>query len=272
MTNSIDTKMMITPFSNVNDNFGKKGRILNHIYTELDLEKVKIFLIFISMVFMALSAVITQVLLPDIMEWSGLQVIGFPEPSIISILTDFWGDIYIFALIMIFYGMNTFSAETDIKKQVYFNLSRPISRRTYFMTRYFIRITSVVIIIVISSLIAFWYGMIFFDPLPIERVLLASIIVGFSLASIISVVIMASSYSSTPISAGMGLTFLFIQMIFLLFEPLKWLSPIALSDIWLDIMKGVFDAGDAVLTIIVLILWIIIPGIIGLWLYEKRDL
>ena len=72
-----------------------------HILTEIDLGKKAILLLGIIFIFMAMTSVMTQVLLPNILELTGLEIIGLPEPSSTTILADFFDNIFIIALIII---------------------------------------------------------------------------------------------------------------------------------------------------------------------------
>ena len=243
-----------------------------HILTEINLGKKAILLLGIIFIFMAMTSVMTQVLLPNILELTGLEIIGLPEPSSTTILADFFDNIFIIALIIILYGAGTFSTEIEANKQVYFMLSRPISRKTYYATRTVIRLLGIMVVFIVATLIAYFYGSVFYEELPVERVFISGFIISLSLLSVLAVTMMANAKLSTPASVGIGILFLFYQLLILLIEPLVWLSPMALSGIWGEIILGLADSTEVLLKTMVLLIWIIVPYFIGLFLYERRDL
>ena len=247
-----------------------------HFLVEFNKEKGKLFLVFTLFLFFALTSVVTQIVLPEILDLSGIEIIGLPEPSLMAMLSDFWGDTIIYLIIVIFYGMGTFSSEIEINKPIYFTLSRPVTRKTYFLSRFLIRIIGFFLIFFTASMIIYILGSLYFSPLKVERVILASMILALSLTGILSIIIMASSRFRTMTSAVIGFGFVVYHIFLLLlekpFEWIKWFDPLLLSNIWFETLNGVANSVEFVVYLIALLFWIILPGLIGLLLFENRDI
>jgi ABC-2 type transport system permease protein len=243
-----------------------------NILVEFDLEKKKIMLMFVLFLVFGLTSVVTQIYLPDILALSGFELVNPPQPSLFGVLSDYWGDIVLFALIIILIMMTTFSAELDVNKQVYFYLSRPISRNTYYLTRTLLKVISVMFIFSIASLIVYFYALAFFDQVDFIKIIQSILLLSMSLGSIVAVVIMFSTKFSTGNTGISSFGFIFFQLIIALIEPLKWLSPSSLGNEWVKVLTGTISENNLFLTFFALGLWLIIPMIIGWIFYTKRDL
>ncbi|MDH5401295.1 MAG: hypothetical protein OEY49_02285 [Candidatus Heimdallarchaeota archaeon] len=243
-----------------------------HVKTEFNLEKTKIIAMGMLFLFFGITSVLSQLFLPEILELSDLQVINLPEPTITQILYDFWGDIGLISLIVILYSASTFSSEFGTAKNGYFYLSRPISPRTYFMTRFLIRVIGIIIMFTVSSVITVLYATLFYDSLDMKRVFIASLLMALVLGTISSFVIMMTTKFSNAISGVSGILLLFIQYLVGLVESLKWFSPFVLSNIWPSLLIGSVDTIELILHFIVLCLWIGVPCLLGWYYYGIKDL
>lgn len=246
--------------------------ILNHLFVEIDLEKTKILLLGLLFVGMGFMSVVTQVMLADIIKWAGFELVSPPQSSLVGVLNDFWGDAVMIALILAIYGMSTYSGELEVGKPIYFNLARPISRETYFLTRFAVRAIGVMGMYILASLITYCYSLVFFDGFPIDRVIVATCLVAFGPTTVLALVMMASSRLSTVLSAIVGVIFVVVQFLVGMVPPLKWFSPLTLMNEWTNVLSGEISFLDLFLTYSTLTLWIIVPCIVGLVLYKQRDL
>lgn len=247
-----------------------------HFKIEFELERSKLLLIGVVMLFFAVTSVIAIVLLPDLLKLSGVEIIGFPEASTVFVLSDFWNDSLLYFIIIILYAMGTFSSEIDGNKPIYFKLSRPISRRSYYLTRTLIRILGIVFVFTLAGIVAYLLASVYYEQIALEKVIIASIINSLAVGSLISIVIMSSASFKTTTSAFIGIGFVFYQIIVSIFEQafdwIKWFNPQSLSSTWMDVIKDTIEISDIISSILALSMWIIIPIIIGLIIYEKRSI
>ncbi|MCY3414552.1 MAG: hypothetical protein INQ03_23085 [Candidatus Heimdallarchaeota archaeon] len=247
-------------------------RIRIHILTEFELDRSKILSMTLLFLFFGLSAVVMQLYLPDILKMSEIEIINLPEPSIQAILIDFWGDISLLSMIIILVTMSTFSAELDVNKNGYIYLSRPISRTTYYVTRYLVRVIGFSLAFALASVLTYGYALLFFDPIDTGQFVLAIMLLMMNIAVVTSLVIAVSTVFNSTISGLLGFVFLFLQMLIGLIEPLKWLSPFTLAGIWKEIIFGLDGSSELGWHVLALSLWIVIPGLAGLIYYNRRDL
>ncbi|MFV2016159.1 MAG: hypothetical protein ACC656_12065, partial [Candidatus Heimdallarchaeota archaeon] len=244
--------------------------------TEFSLEKSKLVLIFIALLIIATMSVVSIILLPDLLALSGIEISGLPDPSTTFVLADYWGDLTLYIFITILYGMGIFSSEIDNNKPIYFKLSRPVSRRSYYLIRSLIRIVGFFIISTLTSLYVYFFSSLYFDTLDLASVILSSVIISLSLVSFLSVVIMASAKFRTLVSDVIGISFFFFQILTFLFQSafewLKWINPLSLSTIWKNIIGNIAESGEILTTIVALCIWIIVPTTLGLLMFVKRDI
>ena len=243
-----------------------------HLRTEMELDKSKLLGIAVLFVFFGLTSVLTQMFMPQIMKLSKLEITNLPEPSIKSVLADYWGDIVTFSMILILFFMSSFSSELDINKSVYFYLARPISRETYYLTRFWLRVLAVIVLYFITSLLIYGYALFYFEPIPFSDILLSSILVSLALGASTALIIALSSWLSTSKAGIVGFIILVVQLLLSLIKPLEWISPTALASPWQDVLSGTFDASTYLMHVLALLGWIIVPCIAGLLYYRRRDL
>jgi len=263
---------------NQKDKVKKRANLRAHLMIELELEKMRIIVIGVILLFSGIIAVITQLYLPELMEMSGMELANPLEGSMKGVFLDFWGDmVLIGGIIAVFYGMGSFASETGVNKTIHFLLSRPISRKRYFLSRFILKNTIISTIFIVVSLVVYLYGAIYFEPMNFGSFIMACLLLALMLSGILSVVMMISSKMSSTSTAAIGFGFLVIQIILSLelftnaFESLKWISPVSISSYWMDLVEGDPISG-ALLKVITLLLWIIIPGFLGNLFYSKRDL
>lgn len=270
-TNINDTLLIKTP------TFSRLTTYLANIRVELDQAKMKFFIVLIILVFSGLTSVVSQKYLNQILELSGIQPKNPITPTMITFLQDFLGNFMLYVIIIIVFGAGTFSNEVEVNKQVYFLLSRPISRRNYFFTRSLILSFGIALVTIIGSLIVYLYALLFFEALPFDKVLLIFILSSFQYSSMYAFMILYCAKYNQAISWVLGVLTFFsgtiIQVLANIYDPLKWLSPFAISNDSLNFLIGKLSFLDVVLEILVLIfIWTILPILLAWFLYKKRDL
>jgi ABC-type transport system involved in multi-copper enzyme maturation permease subunit len=226
--------------------------------------------------FLGLMAIVTQIFMEDLMELAGLTIIGLPPPSVYAVLVDFWGDlIFMGGIIAIFYGTTAFSSDLGVDKKIFFTLNRPISRSTHYLGKSFIKLLILLIIQIITSIVIYLLATSFYDGYNLGAFLLASVLVSLPLNVLLSFILMLNSRVSTSATAIGGVLFLFLQLfmgIFIdLFDWLIWFAPLHLSNNWHELLLD-GEYSNSLTRILALILWMIVPIIIGNSLYNKRDL
>ncbi len=252
------------------------SRGLKHISILIELELKSFFILLTIFTFVGFIGAISQIFLPELLALSGLQIIGLPDPSMFAIFVDFWGDLALMgAIVAIFYGVSAFSADLDVDKKIFFILNHPVSRTQHYLGKSLVKLLSVFLVVLISSIITYLFGLVFYPGFEILSLLLATGMLGMTIAAILSIVLMLNSRLSTSGTAiSMGIYFLFTTIISFLvpfYDYLKWLSPFKLSDLWAQIIL-VDEYADVLLHFIGLSMTIIIALTIGNYLYNKRDL
>lgn len=240
--------------------------------TELELDRVKFLVIFVMFLFLGLTSVVMQLFLPEILEFSGIEVLNLPDPSIESILLDYWGDITIQSMIIILVCMSSFSSELDINKTGYIYLARPISRGNYFLTRFILRVGMVILAFILGSFLSILYACLFFPAIDWGAFLLSAILLSLNLGSIASISISLSTKYQSSISGGIAFLVMIVQLMIGSINKLKSFSPFALSGIWKEIIFQKSNTFDIWINLFSLMIWILLPGIFGFIQYRRRDL
>lgn len=263
--------------STVVPKYSKLSRLIANIRVELDQAKIKFLIIFVFFVFTGLTSVISQKYLNQILELSGIQLKTPLTPSMTSFLKDFLGNLGIYVLIIIIFGGGTFSNEVEINKQVYFLLSRPISRSTYYLTRSIILSAGMAITTLLSSFVVYFYANLYFEPLDIGTISWIFLLTSLQYSSMYAFMIMYSAKYNQVTAWVLGiLTYVSGSVIAFLtqfYDPLKWLSPFYLSNDFINILNGSLKAVDLTEYFIVLVvIWTILPILIGWFFYRRHDL
>lgn len=249
-----------------------KSALIPHLKVEFENYKLKLLIISFVILFNGLSAVLTQVYLSDILKFSGIQVVNPPTPSLMSLLAKFFGDSSIYIIMLILIGMGSFSNELEINKPVYFTLSRPISRRTYYFSRTILQVVGNAFVTALTSLIIYFYSLIYFDPLSLDKILLALFVLSLQYASFYAIMIMFSTKFSPSIAGVLGfLTYIFM-ILMSISDAFKWFSPLSLSGMWTKIVTTSVSTSDFFTTILALLAWIMVPILIGWIIYKRRDI
>ncbi len=245
---------------------------LTHARVELDQAKMKILIVSVILIFTGLTSVLSQKYINEILAYAGYALQNPPTPTMGSFLQDFLGNSTLFVIIIILLGMGTFSNELDVNKQVYFTLSRPISRSEYYITRSIILTVGMAIATILSSLIVYFYATWFFASIAFNKINLILLMISFQYASIFAIMIMFSSQYGSAAAGTLGFITYLSEAIISIFEPLKWFSSIALSNDWTKIYAGTISNSDLFFEFLALIIWTIVPLIIGWFVYQRRDL
>ena len=252
--------------------YSKYACIKAHFKVELDNAKLKLLIVFFLLLFSGFTSVISQVYMNDILKMSGFVLANPVQPTMISFLADFLGDSSLYALIILLIGMGTFSNELEINKQVYFTLARPVSRTSYYFTRTLVLTVGIIFTVIGGSAVIYTYSMVYFDPLPIYKIVLILILVSLQYSAMFSLIIMFSAKFNQTIAGVLGFLTFISETILTLFPPLKWLSVLSLSGDWTKIIDNSISTIDLGLDFLALVVWIIVPIIIGWKIYQKRDL
>lgn len=245
---------------------------LAHIRVELDQAKMKILIVSLVLLFTGLTSVLSQKYMNEILASVGYALQNPPTPTMGTFLQDFLGNSTLFVIIIILLGMGTFSNELDVNKQVYFTLSRPISRSEYFFTRSLVLTIGMTLATILASLIVYVYATMFFTPMAFDKLILILLLVSFQYASIYTIMIMFSSQYGSATAGLLGFVTYLSEVVISIFEPLKWFSTIALSNDWIKIYNDSISASDLTLEFLTLFIWTIVPLIIGWFIYQRRDL
>lgn len=252
---------------------GKKGAsFLSHFKVEYENNRIKLLILGIIIVFNGFSSVFSEVYLNEILTLAGYSLINPPSPSLMGFLNNFVGDSSLYIIIIIIFGMGSFSNEVEVNKQVYFTLSRPISRKAYFFTRTLLLTIGIAVIYIIASLIVYFYSLLFFEPISLDKIMLAIVMASLQNASFYAIMIMLSVTYNQMTAGILGFTTFLGAEIVTLIEPLRWFSPISLSGIWMDILVNKESLSDFLTTTFSLLLWIIVPIFIGWLVYKRKDL
>lgn len=249
---------------------------LKHLSILIELEFKSFIILLIMFTFFGFIAVLGQVFLPELMELTGLHIIGLPEPSMFGIFVDFWGDLTLIgAIVAIFYGVTAFSSDLDVDKKIFFILNHPVSRTQHYLGKSLVKLLSMFTVILLSSVIIYLIGLTYYPGFELKSFIMATSILGLTMASILSIVLMLNSRLSTSGTAiSMGVYFLITTILSFLtpfYAYLKWLSPFELSHLWAQIIL-VDEYADTLEHFVGLILIIVVALTIGNYLYNKRDL
>ncbi|MHA2254397.1 MAG: hypothetical protein ACXAD7_28910, partial [Candidatus Kariarchaeaceae archaeon] len=152
---------------------------LTQLKIEFELQMKTNLIIFIIFSFFFVLSVLTQVYLTEIMELSGLDIEDLPEPSMEEAFADIWGDfLFMGAIVIIFLGASAFSPYFGVERQIYFILNRPLSRNDYYLARSIVRIVGLLLVLLLTSILGYLFGSIFFEPIDFIIVLSGSLILG----------------------------------------------------------------------------------------------
>ena len=246
--------------------------LIPHLKVEFDNFKLKLLIIGFIILFNGFTAVITQIYLADILKLTGLDITNPPSPSLMNFLLKFFGDSIMYIIIIILIGMGSFANELEANKQVYFTLSRPVSRKRYYFSRTLMQVIGIAVTVAAASLFIYGYSLVYFQALPIDKILLALFVISLQYASFYAIMVMFSTKFNTSIAGVLGfLTYIFMTIIGV-FDTLKWFSPLSLSSIWPKIITNNVNLNDFLTTIVTLVAWIIIPILIGWIIYKRRDI
>ncbi len=243
-----------------------------HLHVELDQAKFKLLVFLFVLLLNGFSTLFSDLFMKEIFKMQGIDLPNLPDPSLLGFLEKFFGSIDAYLIIIILLGMGTFSNELEINKQVYFTLARPVSRSTYYFTRALILVLGYGLVYLIGSSFIYAYSLLFFESIPLERVLLILIINALQFTGFFAIIIMVSSKFNQLTTGILGFLVYLVEYVLTLFDPLKWFSLIALDSYWTNIFTKSENFIDLTGTIVALVLWTILPIMVGWYFYKKRDL
>ena len=246
------------------------------VAVQIDLQKKSFFILLMVFMFFGLTSLVTQYYTNDILKLSGLEITNLPDPSFRMAFSDIWGDFLFVSVIGSFFiSASLFSSEVQQGKTVYILLNRPITRRQYFLTRSIISLLGYFVILTVDSVIMYLIGSLIFPSIPFVDVIVASTMISLGVVGFISLQLMINSkYSgstTTIYSLFMMIGFLAVSPFLQYFDWLKYTNPFSLTDIWSAILFD-SDYSGIWLNLLALLAWIVVPILIGMRYYEKRDL
>lgn len=254
----------------------KKSLYLAHIRVELDLAKLKLLIVFLILVFFGLTTVFSQKYVNQILQATGVRLKNSIKTTMLSFVTKYISNLNLFVLMIIVLGMGTFASELEGNKQVYFTLARPISRVNYYVTRSLILTIGTGIMTFIGSLLVYLYATMYFKPLALEKIVLTFLFISLLYSSMYAIMILLSTKYTQMTAGVLGFLIFLVETVIAVlsssYDPLKWFSILALSDQWLKIYRGTITPLDVTTEVIALVLWTVIPLLLGLVIYSKRDL
>ncbi|MFX0172932.1 MAG: hypothetical protein ACFE9L_13540, partial [Candidatus Hodarchaeota archaeon] len=149
-----------------------------------------------------------------------------------------------------------------------------ISRTEYALARILSRLFTLISPFVFATLIGWIYLGIAFETFPFEKLFWSSFML-ILLFTYLCITTSALSSATTTLIAGIGsITISIVQFSISAFEPLNMLSPLTLANIWTEIItKQTFKFTQELFINIGLLLgWIVIPLLIGIYVLKTRDL
>jgi hypothetical protein len=238
-------------------------------------EKFKFFLLTLIFSFLGITAAIGIFYMDEIMSLLGFE--DFPmivTPSSQIVFLDFFGDFTLFGLLIMSLGsMNLFASDIE-SGAICFSLSRPISRRSYTISKMIVRVLALTLPLVLASFITWSYIGFVFEILPIDQLIgaLLPLVLLFLYMGFLSSFF--SSRFSTVNAGFVTIGVLIAQFAISIFEPLELLSPFALSSFWADILSlpsWQFNS-EILRKYFFLICWLLLPFFATVFSMEKRDL
>jgi len=254
-----------------------KTVMMSHLQVQSDLEKKGIISIILILLFFGLTDLFSEIYIDEIIKLADPNLnIQLPEPSYVSIFSSIFSDMLSIGIIVaIFFGFRAFSGEISVDKQVYYFMARPITRRQYYLTKSIIRSIGLVLAIFITSMIAYGLAAIYLPPMSFVVILGGTWIVILGVIANFHLALMFNAKYSSGITALLTGGFFFFEIFVGSFATyikwLKWTSPMNLASIWSKILMNQ-DFSNFTIHSIVLLLWIIIPLIVGTYWYDNRDL
>ena len=238
-------------------------------------EKFKFLLLTVVFSFLGIIAIIGILYMDEIMSIFGFE--DFPmivTPSSQVVFLDFFGDFSLYGLFIMSLGsMGLFALDIE-SGAISFSLTRPISRRSYTISKMIARVLALTIPFVLASIVTWSYIGLVFEVLPIGQfigALLPIILLFFYMGFLAS---FFSSRTSTINAGFVTIGVLIVQFAISIFEPIELLSPFALSSFWADILSDTtwrFNI-EILGKYLVLICWLILPFVFTVYCMEQRDL
>jgi len=249
---------------------------VTQVKIEAELQFRSSVVIFLVFAFLALSSVVTQYFLPDIIQLSGLDIVNLPEPSMQGAFEDVWGDfLFTGAIVVIFIGSASISQYFGADRPIYFLLSRPLSRNDYYYARSAVRGISLLAILQLTSILVYILGSILFDPIDFAIVVSSSLVLGLALTSFLFMLQMVNTRLETFPTVGVGIVVLVIMTLISLLSGyldfLTWFSPFSLASIWPAILHDQ-DYSRFWINSLALVIWNAVPLYIGSLLFRNRDI
>ncbi len=238
-------------------------------------EKLKFALLTVLTTLLCIVAIISTFYIDELMSLLGFE--NFPplfEPSATVAFLDFLGDQVLFGLLIMSLGtMGVFASEIE-SGSISYSLTRPISRKAYTASRVTARVLALTAPLILGSIIGWIYMSLMFEQLPLEILFVAilPIVILFLYMGFLTA-FFSSRFSS--LNAGLITIFILILQSTLAFlEPLEFLSPFALSNIWSEVLiNGKLEFTIEILgKFLGLISWTIISFVATLISMDRRDL
>lgn len=250
--------------------------ILTQMKIEMELQLRSLIVIFLVFCFISMTDVVSQLFLPEIIKFSGLEVVNIPEPSIQGAFDSVWGDfLFTGAIVVIFLGSTTISQYFGVDRPIYFLLSRPLTRDDYYYARALVRGIGLLVVVLLTSVLVYILGISLFDSIDFIIVISSSLVLGLAMTSFLFILQMINTRIETFPTAGIGIVILVIMTLISVvsgyLEVLTWFSPFSLASIWSDILHNQ-DYSKFWLNSLVLIIWNVIPLLLGSLLFNKRDI
>lgn len=237
-------------------------------------ERIKFVILFFLFMFQVISSIISIFYMEELFALFGFDFIIPVPPTGEAAFQDFFGDQLLFGIIIMALGTMGIFASNIENGSISFSLARPISRSEYALARILARIMALVTPFFIASFIGWIYMGIFFDVLPLEKLLWSLIPLGL-LFIYFGVITSALSTRTSALTAGLIAIGIFIvQFTISAFAPLELLSPFTPANIWIEILNSSNIQWDQQIVMKIGLLggWILIPLISGIYSLNTRDL
>ncbi|MFX0125923.1 MAG: ABC transporter permease subunit [Candidatus Hodarchaeota archaeon] len=235
-------------------------------------ERYKFMILLIIFVFQVLSSIISIFYMEELLTLFGFDFISPVPPTGEAAFLDFFGDQFLFGIIIITLGtMNIFASDIE-NGSISYSLSRPISRSQFASAKMMARISALITPFIIASFLGWIYMGIVFEVIPFEKVLWAVLPLGLFFIYLGVTTSALSTRVSALIAGLIAIGIFIIQFTISAFEPLELLSPFTFVNIWIDLLSNSKVNRDIIINIGLLIGWILLPTRLAIYSFKTRDL
>lgn len=225
-------------------------------------------------VFFALVSPVTARYVNEILASVGdLGDFKLPDPTYIDSFTQFFKNYNTVGMLaLIFAFMGTLSREKE-SKTVYLMLTKGLSRKNMYLSKFFSATIVYTIVYIISALIFHLYTVILFGDFSNDKILLAYFIYWFYGIFTISMTVFFSNISnSISVVATLSIVSYFILTFLTMVDVIKFFIPATLSAIPMELITGTLNNNDYIITIVSTFCLVIILIISGINIFKEQEL